>query len=55
MEGRPWPPQPTSGHEVSPEVEQDNEADLDTVWSAEILEQPSYEPEADMPEATAEI
>ena len=31
------------------------DADLDTAWSAEIQDEPSYEPEPDMPEATAEI
>ena len=56
-EGTPWPPQPTAEHQVPPEAERSNEADLNTAWSAEILEQPSYEPEPepDMPEATAEI
>ncbi len=38
-----------------PEAEQSNEPDLDNVWSAEIRDEPSYEPEPDMPEATAEI
>ena len=56
-EGRPWPPQPTAEHQVAPEAEQSNEPDLDTAWSAEIRDEPSYEPEPepDMPEATAEI
>jgi conjugative relaxase-like TrwC/TraI family protein len=56
-EGRPWPPQPTVEHQIVPEVEQSNEPGLDTAWSAEIRDEPSYEPEAepDMPEATAEI
>jgi hypothetical protein len=53
--GTPWPPQPTAEHEAPPEAEQSNEADLNTAWSAEILEQPSYEPEPDELEATAEI
>jgi len=54
-EGKPWPPQPTAEHQVPPEAEPSSEADLNTAWSAEILEQPGYEPEPDMPEATAEI
>jgi conjugative relaxase-like TrwC/TraI family protein len=54
-EGRSWPPQPTRGHEAPSEVERSSEAGLNTVWSAEIQEQPSYAPEPDMPEATAEI
>ena len=54
-EGGPWPPQPTAEHQVAPEVEQSNEPDLDTAWSAEIRDEPSYEPEPEMPEATAEI
>ena len=56
-EGRPWPPQPTAEHQASSEAEQSNEADLNTAWSAEIRDEPSYEPELepDMPEATAEI
>jgi hypothetical protein len=53
--GRPWPPRPTAEHQVTPEAEQSNEADLDTAWSAEIRDEPRYEPEPDMPEATAEI
>jgi hypothetical protein len=56
-EGRPWPTQPTAERQVTPEVEQSNEPDLDTAWSAEIRQESSYEsaPEPDMPEATAEI
>jgi conjugative relaxase-like TrwC/TraI family protein len=56
-DGKPWPPQPTAEHQVAPELEQSNEPDLDTAWSAEIRDEPSYEPEpeADAPEATAEI
>jgi hypothetical protein len=56
-EGRPCPPQPTPEHQVAPEVERINEPGLDTAWSAEIRDEPSYEPEpeSDMPEATAEI
>jgi conjugative relaxase-like TrwC/TraI family protein len=54
-EGRPWPPQSTAEHEAPPEVERSNEADLDTSWGAEIPNQPSYEPDAGMSEATAEI
>jgi hypothetical protein len=56
-EGRPWPPQPTAEHQVAPEAERINEPGLDTAWSAEIRDEPSYEPEpeSDMPEATAEI
>jgi hypothetical protein len=56
-EGRPWPPQPTAEHQVTPEAEQNNEPDLDSAWSAEIRDEPSYEPEpeSEMPEATAEI
>jgi len=40
---------------VSPERELSNEADLNTAWRAEIQDQPSYEPEPDGLEATAEI
>jgi hypothetical protein len=56
-EGKPWPPRPTAEHPVAPEFEQSNEPDLDTTWTAEIRDEPSYEPEPepDMPEATAEI
>ena len=56
-EGRPWPPQPTTEHQVASEAERINEAGLDTAWSAEIRDEPSYEPEPEieMPEATAEI
>jgi conjugative relaxase-like TrwC/TraI family protein len=56
-EGRPWPPQPTTEHRVAPEAERINEAGLYTAWSAEIRDEPSYEPEPEieMPEATAEI
>jgi AAA domain len=56
-EGKPWPPQPAAEHQVAPAVEQSNEPDLDTAWSAEIRDEPSYEPEPEpgMPEATAEI
>jgi len=56
-EGKPWPPQPTAEHQVTPEAERSNEPDLDTAWSAEIRDEPSYEPEPEpgMPEATAEI
>jgi hypothetical protein len=56
-EGRPWPAQTTAEHQVTPDVEQSNEPHLDTAWSAEIRDEPSYEPEPepDMPEATAEI
>ena len=56
-EGKPWPPQPTTEHQVAPEAERINEAGLDTAWSAEIRDEPSYEPEPEieMPEATAEI
>ena len=35
-EGTPWPPQPTAEHQVAPEAERSNEADLNTAWSAEI-------------------
>jgi len=53
----PWPPQPTAEHQVTPEAELSTEADLNTAWSAEIRDGPSYEPEPelDMTEATAEI
>ena len=56
-EGKPWPPQPTAEHQVTVEAEPSGEADLDTAWSAEIRDEPSYEPEPepDIPEATAEI
>jgi len=54
-EGSPWPPQPTAEHEVSAEVERSDEADLHATWSAEVLEEPSYDPEPEMREATAEI
>ena len=54
-EGTPWPPRPTAEHQAAPEAEQSNELDLDTAWSAEIRDEPTYEPEPDMPEATAEI
>jgi hypothetical protein len=56
-EGRPWPPQPTTQHQVASEAERVNEAGLDTAWSAEIRDEPSYEPEpeSEMPEATADI
>ena len=56
-EGRPWPPQRTAEHQASSEADQSNGADLNTAWSAEIRDEPSYEPELepDMPEATAEI
>jgi hypothetical protein len=54
-EGGPWPTEQMAEHETAPGVEPSNEADVDTVWSAELLEQTSYEPEPDMPEATAEI
>ena len=39
------------------EAERSTEANLSTAWSAEIRDEPSYEPEpeSDMPEATAEI
>ena len=50
-------PQPTAERQVTPEAERSNEPDLDTAWSAEIRDEPSYkpEPEPGMPEATAEI
>lgn len=54
-DSRPWPPQPTAEHEVSAELKPSDEADLQATWSAEILEESSYEPEPEMPEATAEI
>jgi hypothetical protein len=54
-EGRPWPPQPAAEHQVAPETERINEPGLNTAWSAEIRDEPGYEPEPDMPEATAEI
>jgi hypothetical protein len=54
-ESKPWPLQPTAAHQAAPEAEQSNEPDLATAWSAEIRDEPSYEPEPDMPEATAEI
>jgi hypothetical protein len=54
-EGGPCPPEPTAEHETAPEVEPSNEADPNTAWNAELLEQSSYDPEPDMPEATAEI
>jgi hypothetical protein len=56
-EGRPWPAQPTAEHQVTSEAEWSAEAELNTAWSAEIRDEPSYEPEPepDMPEATAEI
>ena len=54
-EGRPWPPQPAGEHEAPAEAERSGEADLNTAWSAEIPDQPSYELEANAPEATAEI
>jgi hypothetical protein len=56
-EGRPWPSQSTAEHLVAPVAEPSNEPDLDTAWSAEIRDEPSYEPEpeSDGPEATAEI
>jgi hypothetical protein len=54
-EGSLWPPRPSAEHQVVPEAERTNEPDLDTAWSAEIRDEPSYEPEPDMPEATAEI
>jgi hypothetical protein len=40
---------------LKPEVEQSHQADLDTAWSAEVVAEPSYDPEPDMPEETAEI
>ena len=54
-EGSPWPLQPTADHQVAPGTEQSTEPDLNTAWSAEIRDEPSYEPEPDTPEATAEI
>ena len=56
-EGQPWPPQPSTEHETAPETERINQADLDTIWSVEVCDESSYEPEPDpsMPEATAEI
>ena len=54
-QGGPWPPQPTAGHQVAPGFERSNEPDLETAWSAEIRDEPGYEPEPDMPEATAKI
>jgi hypothetical protein len=54
-EDGPWPPEPTAEREAAPEVEPSNEADLNTAWNAELVEQPSHDPESDMPEATAEI
>lgn len=54
-EGQPWPSQSTAEHEAPIEVERSNEADMDTAWSAEVVAEPSYEPESDMSEATAEI
>ena len=54
-EGTPWPPQPTAEHQVPPEAERSDEADLNTAWSAEIRDEPGYEPEPDVLEATAEI
>ena len=47
--------QQTREHEVPAEVERSGEPGLNTGWRAEIPDQPSYEPEADAPEATAEI
>jgi hypothetical protein len=54
-ECRPWPPQPITEHQVSPEAEWDNEPDLDTASNAEIPDQPSHEPEPGMSEATTEM
>jgi hypothetical protein len=54
-EGMPWPPRPTAEHQIAHEAEQSNELDLDTAWSAQVRDEPTYEPEPDMPEATAEI
>jgi conjugative relaxase-like TrwC/TraI family protein len=56
-EGVPWPPRPSAEHQVAHEAERINESDLDNSWSAEIRDEPSYEPEpeSDMLEATAEI
>ena len=56
-DGTPWPPQPVAEHQLPADADRDKEADLDTTWSAEILEEPSCEPEpeAEMPEATAEL
>jgi hypothetical protein len=51
----PWPPRPTAEHQIAHEAEQSNELDLDTAWSAQVRDEPTYEPEPDMPEATAEI
>jgi conjugative relaxase-like TrwC/TraI family protein len=55
MERTPWPPQSTAEHQAPGRVEQSNEPDRETAWSAEILEEPSYEPEPEALEATAEI
>jgi hypothetical protein len=56
-EGAPWPPQPTAEYQVALETKQSAEADLETVWNAEIRDDPGYGPELepDTPEATAEI
>ena len=54
-EGSRWPPQATAEHEVPAEIERSYEADLHATWSAEVLEEPRYEPEPEIPEATAEI
>jgi hypothetical protein len=49
------PPQPTVEQHAEREAERSNEADPNTAWRAEILEQPSYEPEPEELEATAEL
>lgn len=47
-------PQATAEHDTAPEAES-NETALNRVWSAEVVDEPSYEPEPDMAEATAEM
>lgn len=54
-EGTPWPPQPTVEQHAEREAERSNEADPNTAWRAEILQQPSYDPEPEALEATAEL
>ncbi|HEV3164868.1 MAG TPA: hypothetical protein VGZ22_12635 [Isosphaeraceae bacterium] len=54
-QGQPWPPQPVAEPEVSPGAERYSEVDLNAVRGAEIPDQPSYEPEPEMPEPSAEL
>ena len=52
-ESQSWPPQPTAKAEAPDEAKQNSKLAPNMDWGAELVEEPSYEPEPEMPEATA--